>query len=129
MTSSIFLVNLLANRQKHRRSVVTVVPPVATHAPPAPTLMTAVGDGPEDEDEDDDVHDDADIDDTGRRGGATNTGDRAWDRIRIVADRHIRLAASNDIVQRGAVEYTEFLNLWLQEGLSRFVLQQKSKKS
>lgn len=49
--------------------------------------------------------------------------------IRAVVNDHVAVATSNDVVVQHPEAYATFLDLWLQEGLSRFVVTQKFKKS
>lgn len=49
--------------------------------------------------------------------------------VRAVLQRHLTVLASNDTVSVHPDAYADFLDLWLQEGLSRFVVAQKLKTS
>ena len=50
------------------------------------------------------------------------------DRLHPVYNKHETIACANETVLRHVSEYETFLDLWLQEGLTRFCTSQKCKR-
>lgn len=91
---TVFMVNLLANKQKHRR----------------PSVISAAHKAAQEEEEENDVVDPASD-------------------VRGILTRHAEVAVANGIVMQHCAAYGDFLDKWLQEGMSRFILNQKSKRN
>lgn len=117
--TAVFMVDLLANRQKQRRVI---------------SLQPGCQDGDAGHPSSTNPHTNA------SERGSTSVATRNYDdddhddrsTMSVVASsvqRHVRVASSNDVVLQNPGAYAAFLELWMQEGLSRFILTQKSKRS
>lgn len=95
----VFMVNLLTNRQKHR----------------VPTNVS--------------VHPPASQSESNTDGVESASAASPIDTIKAVMQHHVAVTTSNEVVVQHPEAYATFLDLWLQEGLSRFVVTQKFKKS